>query len=384
LQLAGIDRVENVMDLATRSDVDVVCELIGGTEGIAKNLCEATLRNGKSLVTANKALLAYHGLELARLAEENKVALMFEASVGGGIPVIKAVREFLASNKVLSVEGIMNGTCNYILTRMTNENMDFEPVLAAAQELGYAEADPSADVDGADSAHKLAVLTGLAFGVKPDMKAIDLEGLRRITKSDIEFARELGYKIKLLAAARMTDKGLEQRVSPCFVAKGSTLGSIDGVLNGFKVKGSHAGYLTFIGAGAGGDATATAVVSDIMDLARMDLTTGAGLKPWGRPVAQLETAQPLARKDSIGKWYIRLQLTDAAGVLADITTIMGEEGVSIDSLLQKGKQQNGSVPVVIMTHETNSETIATVMQKISRLKTVWEPPFFLRVEEGLD
>jgi len=377
LDLTGVDFVADALALTDRPDVDVVCELIGGIEGPARDLCEKTLENGKALVTANKALLAHRGTELAALAEKKRVSLSYEAAVAGGIPIIKTLREAVAGNKVLSVQGIMNGTCNYILSRMTHEHLDFADVLAQAQELGYAEADPTADVDGFDSAHKLCVLAALAFGVKPDMNAVTLEGIRRISSVDLALAAELGYRVKLLGVARRHESGIEQRVGPCLVPMSSPLASVDGVLNAIQLRGDAVGPLTLIGRGAGAAATASAVVGDLVDLAR-----GSMVNPWGRPVGELVACGRFAGENSLGRWYIRLQVTDRAGVLADVASILRDEAISIESLLQHGRETVHSVPVIIVTHKTNEATLRRALARIAQLEAVWEEPFCLRIEHN--
>lgn len=375
LDLSAYRWVDDALALADLPDVDVVCELIGGASGTAQTLAEKTLAAGKSLVTANKALLAHQGKALAQLAEQHGGALMFEAAVAGGIPAIKTVREALAGNTISSVQGILNGTCNYILTKMGAEGLDFAPVLQEAQKLGYAEADPSADVDGYDSAHKLAILAALAFGVEPDFRAVSTEGIRRISGVDISFARQLGYKIKLLGVARQTDKGLEQRVSPCLVPMGDSLASVDGVLNAVQIHGDAVGPLALIGRGAGAEATASSVISDLVDLAR-----GTTPKPWGQVAESLAKAKPLADPESLGRWYVRLQVADKPGVLADVSAVFRDEAISISSILQHGPQTGASVPVIIVTHETNKSAISKALAKIAGLESVWEEPLSLRIE----
>lgn len=374
--LKGIAFFDDALALADIPGVDVVCELIGGHEGVARTLCEKTLSNGKSLVTANKALLAHHGVELAALAEKNKVRLLFEASVGGGIPIIKTLREAMAGNQILSVQGIMNGTCNYILSRMTHEHLDFADVLVRAQQLGYAEADPSADVDGFDTAHKLCVLSALAFGIRPDLSCVSIEGIRRITSVDLEFAAQLGYRIKLLGVARKYDRGIEQRVSPCLVPNSSTLAPVDGVLNAIQLEGDAVGPLTLVGRGAGAAATASAVVSDLIDVAR-----SSKVNPWIKPSTELVPTPAFPAQKSMGRWYIRLQVTDKAGVLADIAAILRDQAISIESLLQHGQETEHSVPVIIVTHATNEATLRAALAQIAKLESVWEDPFCLRIEK---
>jgi len=375
LELGGIDFFDDALALPALPDVDVVCELIGGADGLAKALCEKTLANGKALVTANKALLAQHGADLGRMAEAKNVALCFEAAVGGGIPVIKTLREAMAGNRILAVQGIMNGTCNYILSRMTHEHLDFADVLVRAQQLGYAEADPSADVDGFDTAHKLCVLSALAFGVTPAMEAVSVEGIRRITSVDLDFVARLGYRVKLLGVARRYEGGIEQRVSPCLVPMDSTLASVDGVLNAIQLEGDAVGPLTLVGRGAGAAATASAVVGDLADIAR-----GTKVNPWMRPASALAVSALFPPEKSLARWYLRLQVTDRAGVLADIAAILRDRAISIESLLQHGQETEHSVPVIIVTHVANEATVRAALAQIAKLDTVWEEPFCLRIE----
>jgi homoserine dehydrogenase len=375
--LEGLRWVDDARDLATMPDVDVVIELIGGAEGAAFDVCDAALRNGKQVVTANKALLAKHGEALAQVAEEKGCRLMFEAAVAGGIPVIKTLREALAGNKMKAVQGILNGTCNYILTRMFEAGFEFDVALKEAQAKGYAEADPSMDIDGHDTAHKLALLAALAFGTAPDLGAVAVEGLRHVRPLDLQFAAELECKIKLLGVARMTGDGLEQRVGPCLVPLSSPLASIDGVLNAVLLQGDAVGSVTLAGRGAGGAPTASAVVSDIIDIAR-----GTAVKPFGVSVTSCldaKVAPPEARRSN---WYIRLCVVDQPGVVADISAILRDENISIESMLQRGRSRTDSVPVIITTHEVDEAAIRRAVGKMVSVKTVREEPCLMRIERG--
>ncbi|MFY9287150.1 MAG: homoserine dehydrogenase [Alphaproteobacteria bacterium] len=372
--LSGIDWVDDVQNLGQLPGVDVVVELMGGAEGPARKLAENALKNGKHLITANKALMATHGVALAKLAESNKVQIAYEAAVAGGIPVIKALREGLAGNTVHSVRGILNGTCNYILTRMRDAGLTFDAALAEAQKLGYAEADPSSDVDGHDTANKLAILAALAFGTEPDLTNVQIEGIRRITPLDLQYAEQLGCRVKLLGVARMTEKGLEQRVGPCLVPKKMPLAHVSGALNAVLTRGDFVGDIMLEGAGAGAEPTASAVVADIMDLAR-----GMKYPVFGVPVAQLKKAQPV-RDGAKARHYTRLQVMDKPGVVADISAILRDEAISIESLLQRGKTEN-SVPVVMITHESSVTAIRKAIEKIAQLKTTFEPPCLMQIED---
>ena len=375
VDLSGYAWEKDVAALATRSDVDVVVELIGGDSGAAKNLVEQALKNKKHVVSANKALLAKHGLALAKLAEENGVSLNFEASVAGGIPIIKALREGFAGNRIDGIYGILNGTCNYILTEMRETGRDFSDVLKEAQEKGYAEADPTFDVDGIDAAHKLTILSALAFGVKPDFEAIDITGIRKITARDIEFAKELGCRIKLLGIARDIGGRIAQSLEPCLVPIDAPLGTVEGVFNAVFVEGDFVDRAMLEGRGAGQGPTASAVVADLIDLAR-----GYYLPAFGLPVAQLKGAQWAEAKDIVSGQYINLTVTDQPGVIADVSAILRDFGISIESMIQRGRDPGQPVSVVITTHECSREAIRAASARISALKSVAALPTILRID----
>ena len=366
---------KDIAALATRSDVDVVVELIGGDDGPAKALVENSLKNKKHVVTANKALLAKHGLALAKLAEDNGVSLNFEASVAGGIPIIKALREGFAGNKIAGIYGILNGTCNYILTEMRETGRDFAAVLKEAQEKGYAEADPTFDVDGIDAAHKLTILSALAFGVKPDFAAIDITGIRKITARDIDFAKELGCRIKLLGIARDIGGRIAQSLEPCLVPIDAPLGTVEGVFNAVFVEGDFVDRAMLEGRGAGQGPTASAVVADLIDLAR-----GYYLPAFGLPVSELKSAQWAGAKDIVSGQYIHLTVTDQPGVIADVSAALRDFGISIESMIQRGRDPGQPVSVVITTHECSREAIRAASAKIAGLKSVAAPPTVLRIE----
>ncbi len=373
--LSGARWCDDPSELATASDVDVVVELMGGAQGSAFELCKAALACGRPVATANKALLAAHGIALAALAEGNRTPLMFEAAVAGGIPVIKTVRESLAGNRISCAQGILNGTCNYILSRMFAEGLDFATVLADAQKLGYAESDPAADVDGHDTAHKLAILAALAFGTAPDVKSIALDGIRRVSPLDLRFAAEMGYRVKLIGSARLTENGLEQRVGPCLVPLSSPLASVDGSLNAVTLRGDAVGEIALSGRGAGGDPTASAVVADLIDIAR-----GRAPLPFSVPSDRLKIRAATPPEKRTGCWYIRLQVSDKPGVVADVSAILRDENISIESLLQHGRSPTDSVPVVLATHETDEAAMAKAIGKISALPAVKESPCRMRIE----
>ncbi len=374
LALEGVRWHADPVALAEDPDVDVVVELIGGAEGSARALVERAIARGRPVVSANKALLAIHGRALAEAAERAGVALAFEAAVAGGIPVIKALREGLAANRILSVAGILNGTCNYILTRMTNEGSDFAAVLADAQRLGYAEVDPSFDIDGVDAAHKLAILAALAFGRPVAFDAVHVEGIRGVSALDIGFAGELGYRIKLLGIARATDGGVAARVHPCLVPVAAPLARVDGVFNAVVIEGDTVGRVMLEGRGAGAGPTASAVVADLIDLAR-----GRAAPVWG---GALSEAPSLPIGDHVGCYYLRLMVVDRPGVIADVTAVLRDLGVSLESMLQRGRAPADAVPVVLVTHETRESAMVAALARIAALNTVLEAPTMLRIEAG--
>ena len=376
IDLSGVRWENDPMALATAPDVDVVVELIGGSGGVARRLVQAALRAGKHVVTANKALLAMHGAELADLAEKRDSILAFEAAVAGGIPIIKALREGLVGNRVSRLYGILNGTCNYILTTMRETGRDFDVVLAEAQAAGYAEADPSFDVDGIDAAHKLAVLTGTAFGARVNFAGVHVEGIRRVTAMDIELAAELGYRIKLLGLARETRYGIEQRVHPCMVKLDTPIAHIEGVFNAVVVEGDFVGTTMFQGRGAGQGPTASAVVADLVDVAR-----GRNMPAFVVPAARLadKKASPIARH--VGAYYIRLMVQDRPGVIAAVSGALAKERISLESMLQRGRSQSGEVPVVLTTHETEEAAMQRAVARIAKLGAVAEAPCLIRIEK---
>jgi homoserine dehydrogenase len=361
--------------LAAEADAEIVLELIGGSDGVAKRVCEAAIGRGRSVVTANKALLAVHGTALARAAEEKGVSLCYEASVAGGIPVIKALREGLAANRIVRIYGILNGTCNYILTQMRRTGRPFAEVLAEAQKLGYAEADPSFDVDGIDAAHKLAILAGLAFGAAVNFAGVHIEGIRHISPLDLEFAKELGYRLKLLGIARMTEHGIEQRVHPCLVPIETPIAAVEDVFNAVVAEGNFAGRTVFEGRGAGAGPTASAVVADLVDLAR-----GRRTPTFGVPVSALALPPVSPMERRVGAYYIRLMVVDRPGVIADVTAALRDENVSLESMLQRGRSPDEMVPVVLTTHDTEEAGMNRALRRIQALNAVLEPPCAIRIE----
>ena len=371
----GLNWHDDPVALATDPDVDVVVELIGGADGPAKDLAEATIAAGKSLVTANKALLAMHGAALAVAAESAGLVIAYEAAVAGGIPAIKVLREGLAANQVSRVSGILNGTCNYILTTMREEGRDFGDVLADAQALGYAEADPSFDVDGIDAAHKLAILAGLAFGARIDFADLHIEGIRRISDLDISFAQELGYRIKLLGIAERTGGGISLRVHPAMVPAQKPLATVDGVFNAVQLEGDFSGPVFLRGRGAGEGPTASAVVADLIDIAR-----GIKIPVWGQAAASLAPAVLTPMSAHEGAYFIRLMVVDQPGVLADVTAVLRDHGISLESMLQHGRKPGEAVPIVLVTHETSEAEVGAALLRIAALPSVLEAPALIRIE----
>lgn len=357
-------------------DVDVIVELIGGEEGPARSLVVSALRAGKHVVTANKALLAYHGAELAALAEERGVALKFEAAAAGGIPIVKALRESLIAYGIDAVRGILNGTCNYILTQMEATGQSFADVLAEAQRLGFAETDPTLDIGGGDTAHKLALLSSLAFGVVPSLGSIKIEGIAHITPQDIGFAREFGFRIKLLGIARRTADGLDQRVQPAMVRAGTPLADVEGAFNAIVADAGAAGPFFFEGRGAGEAPTASAVVADLVDIAR-----GAVGSVLGRPAAKLRTLSgaPSAR---VSAYYLRFNVLDVPGVLAEIAGRLAESDVSIESMIQRGRAPGEPVSIVMITHECSETHVARALKVIAASDKVLAAPCMIPMEAG--
>jgi len=366
-------------DLAASAEIDVFVELIGGADGVAFEAAKAALARGIPVVSANKAMLAAHGFELAALAERSGAQLHFEAAVGGGIPVIKTLRESLAGNAIQRVSGILNGTCNYILSRMESENLPFEVCLAEAQRLGYAEADPTFDVGGFDTAHKLAILASIAFGARIDAGAVSVEGIETITLADLSAADELGFRVKLLGVAERTSHGVEQRVHPTMVAKSAPLAQIMGVINAVSIDGDAVGELTLVGPGAGGDATASAFAADVADIAR-----GTSLPVFGRPAASLVDADRVPMQRHEGGYYVRLAVADRPGAMGAIAARMGEQLISLEAIMQKRASKEavaaGVVPVVLMTHGTTESSIRDALARAVEDGVVREKPQVIRIE----
>jgi homoserine dehydrogenase len=377
--LNGIEWFGSPQALAASENIDVFIELIGGDGDPAKSAVETALAEGKTVITANKALLAHHGAALSKKAEATGAGLFFEAAVAGGIPIVKALREGLAGNRIVKLFGILNGTCNYILTKMANEGRSFADVLKEAQSLGYAEADPTFDVGGFDTAHKLAVLTSLAFGTQVDLPSIEIEGIESITLGDIRNASDLGYKIKLLGVAVAHTEGIEQRVHPTLVPKGSPVADTDGVFNAVVVKGDFVGDLMLEGRGAGAHPTASAVVSDVVDVAR-----GRKAPAFGVPAAQLKPYKSAPKKAHEGGFYVALQLHDRPGAVAAVARILADESISIESIMQKGtlagEPARATAPFILITHNTLETAMRKALARIEKDGHVAQAPRMIRIE----
>ena len=360
--------------LARRDDVDVFVELMGGEDGPAKAATEAAIAAGKDVVTANKAMLAIHGQALAEAAEAAGACLRFEAAVAGGIPAIKALTESLAGNEITRVMGVMNGTCNYILTRMQDAGLDYQTVFGEAEALGYLEADPTLDVGGIDAGHKLALLASIAYGTQVNFPAMTIEGIERISIEDIEQAADMGYRIKLLGVAQMTGRGLETRMSPCLVPATSPLGQLENATNMIVLEGDSVGQIVLRGAGAGEGPTASAVLSDVLDLAR-----GTRVSTFGRPAGALVAARP-AVSTAPAPFYIRFALVDKPGALAKIATVLGDVGISIDRMRQYGHEDT-TAPVLIVTHKTTRGALDEALNAMDSTGVLAGAPVAIRIEE---
>jgi homoserine dehydrogenase len=378
VDISGFAWEDDPSVLAARDDVDCVVEVVGGSNGPAKALIERAIDLGKPVVTANKALIAHHGHALSLRAEAAGVALRCEAAVAGGIPILKALSEGLAGNAVTRLFGVLNGTCNYILTEMAATGRDYASVLEEAQLKGYAEADPAFDVDGIDAAHKLAILAAMAFGTRIDFGGVVTEGIGRITAADIDTAADMGFSIKLLGLARMHESGLEQRVRPCMVARDSVIGSLPGVTNAVVVEGDFIGSCALSGPGAGAGPTASAIVADLLDVAR-----GRRDPLFGRPAAELAAAPRLDHGDEHSPYYLRFGLEDRPGALASLAAALGEAGISIDRMRQYGQAGTlgtPGVPVVIVTHDARRDDIDAALARIATLPVCRSEPVAIRIE----
>ncbi len=377
INMHGIEWVDDALQLVQQKDIDLVIELIGGTE-YAKDIIETALKAGKPVVTANKALIAAHGIELANLAEQHGVGLAFEAAVAGGIPALKTLREGLSGNEIEKVSGILNGTCNYILTTMQKTGAAFSDVLAEAQQLGYAEADPTFDIDGIDTAHKLTILTAIAFGTKLRQE-MSISGIRDLKIEDVRYAQRLGYTIKLLGIAQKIDNVISQTVYPAMILQETSLASVDNVLNAVEYQGNAVGKLVLTGPGAGGNATASAVIADICDIAggRLD-------QPFGIPVSQLKDGHFTDTDHRYGAYYLRLTVADMAGVAGQITTTLGTYNISIDRLEQLSKQQapaGNDSTILIITHPAQESDVKAALDTLTSARYMQASPVMIRVED---
>jgi homoserine dehydrogenase len=382
VDLKKVRWVKDPFALACDPEIDVFVELMGGAGDPAKGAIEAALSAGKSVVTANKALLAAHGVSLAALSEKQKVALNFEAAVAGGIPIVKTLREGLVGNKLARIYGILNGTCNYILTRMEQEGLSFEDCLKDAQRLGYAEADPTFDIEGHDTAQKLSILASLAFGIKVDPKAIYVEGISSITPADLAAADELGYRVKLLGVAVDTGKGIEQRVHPTMVRKDSAIAQVMGVTNAVTVDAHAVNAITLVGPGAGGMATASAVVADIGDIAR-----GVRTPPFGRATKSLGVSRKAPMQRHEGGYYIRLMAQDRPGSAATIAKRLAQQGISMESIVQRHPgtrpdKASGPVPVILITYATTEDAVRKALAAVKRDRVLSGSPQVIRIEKN--
>jgi len=367
---------DNPHELIYSKNVDVVVELVGGGDGVAREICASALSIGKHVVTANKALMAEHGVELAMMAEENHVQLNYEAAVAGAIPIVKVLREGLVGNHINRVYGILNGTCNYILTQMRDSNRQFQEVLAKAQELGYAESDPTLDVAGIDAAHKLSILSSLAFGTRLSFRSVEVEGINDVEFLDIQFAKELGYGIKLLGIASLNGNKISQFVYPCLVSVNSPINHVEESFNAIVVSGSFSDELILEGKGAGAGPTASAVISDLVDIAR-----GTKVPTFGVNVENLIGLDVDSINDRFGGYYVRFTVVDQPGVLAEITSILRDKEVSIETVVQRGRSPGETVSIVMTLHDTYEHLMRSALQDISKLKFVVEKEKVFRVEK---
>ena len=374
IDLAGFAWVDDAAELADRDDVDVVVELIGGSDGPALTLARRTIDAGKALVTANKAMLAHHGLALVAAAEQRGLALKYEAAVAGGIPIIKALSEGMAANRIARVYGLLNGTSNYILTRMEAERLPFAAVLAEAQAAGFAEADPSFDIDGIDTAHKLSILAALAFGSRIDFAGVATAGIRAIELADLDQAATLGFRIKLVGLAENLDGSLFQRVHPALVPLDHPLAAATGALNAVAAEGDFVGRLFFQGRGAGEGPTASAVVADLIDIARGNVGHAFGM-----PVAALQSLPPADRAGRRGRHYLRLTVTDRPGVLAELTAALRDHDVSIESLVQRGHSARGDAMIVMITHVSDEDAVLGALAQMEQSNAVTDTPVMMHI-----
>ena len=373
INISKYDWEESPIKLAEREDIDAIVELIGGSDGLAKELAYSTIENNKYFITANKALIAKHGYDLNSRISNKSIQIYYEAAVAGAIPVINAIKDGLVANNILEIHGILNGTCNYILSDMTNNGKTFEESLAKAQELGFAEADPTFDIEGIDSAQKLVILGLLAFGIEPDLNKVFTEGITSISAEDIKYTNRLGYKIKLLCIAKLVENKIDFRVHPALCLSDSITAGIGGALNAIFIEGDYSKKITFIGEGAGAEPTASSVVSDIINAARNHKYIN-NLNLLNR---KYEYINMMSRK---GKYYLRFIVKDVAGVLASITSVLNENNISLDSVIQDGNKGEESQFIIILTHVSNELDIINALNKIDNLDTIMDKSYLIRVE----
>ena len=373
INISKYDWEESPIKLTEREDIDAIVELIGGSDGLAKELAYSTIENNKYFITANKALIAKHGYDLNSRISNKSIQIYYEAAVAGAIPVINAIKDGLVANNILEIHGILNGTCNYILSDMTNNGKTFEESLAKAQELGFAEADPTFDIEGIDSAQKLVILGLLAFGIEPDLNKVFTEGITSISAEDIKYTNRLGYKIKLLCIAKLVENKIDFRVHPALCLSDSITAGIGGALNAIFIEGDYSKKITFIGEGAGAEPTASSVVSDIINAARNHKYIN-NLNLLNR---KYEYINMMSRK---GKYYLRFIVKDVAGVLASITSVLNENNISLDSVIQDGNKGEESQFIIILTHVSNELDIINALNKIDNLDTIMDKSYLIRVE----
>ena len=378
IKLSNLPITTNTLSLAKDKNIDIVIELIGGSSGVAYKLIKESLKNEKHVITANKALLAVHGNELAQIAEKNNVSLNYEAAVAGGIPIVKAVRENLRYNNIYKIYGILNGTCNYILTKMENDKGDFKDILKDAQNKGFAELDPSFDINGIDAAHKIVILSSLAFNVKLDFKSTFIEGISKIDSADFKYARELGYTIRLIAMASISKNSVQQRVHPCFIKKSSDVAKVADETNAIIVQDKSIGKNIFQGPGAGSGPTGASVLSDLMDILR-----GTRNLPLGTAISKKLKAKIDKIEDLSFSYYLRIKAKDKPGVLAKISKALSSQKISIESIIQNPPVQTQNAEIILVLHKTKESMLLSALKKIRKIKDVGSSVKFIRIENSI-
>ena len=378
IKLSNLPITTNTLSLAKDKNIDIVIELIGGSSGVAYKLIKESLKNKKHVITANKALLAVHGNELAQIAEKNNVSLNYEAAVAGGIPIVKAVRENLRYNNIYKIYGILNGTCNYILTKMENDKGDFKEILKDAQKKGFAELDPSFDINGIDAAHKIVILSSLAFNVKLDFKSTFIEGISKIDSDDFKYARELGYTIRLIAMASISKNSVQQRVHPCFIKKSSDVAKVADETNAIIVQDKSIGKNIFQGPGAGSGPTGASVLSDLMDILR-----GTRNLPLGTAISKKRKAKIDNIEDLSFSYYLRIKAKDKPGVLAKISKALSSQKISIESIIQNPPVQTQNAEIILVLHKTKESMLLSALKKIRKIKDVGSSVKFIRIENSI-